>query len=197
MISEAQLITTKAISSQNATKHGFRSQQVLLPGEDPSGFVAFQEGMKDDLKPVGELESFLFSQIVGYAWRLRRCQGIEGSLLSLGMGHEKVDRAYEKARSCFEGYTPVPLPNTSLVKGQTFDEAVKDEIEGRSERDSPDTVLGAAFSRSESGFRLLGRYETSLTRNLTRNLGLFFEAQRTRTRRRQESALEPPALPTN
>jgi len=146
---------------------------------------------------VGELEGFLFGQVVAYAWRLRRCQGIEGSLLSLGMGHEKVDRAYEKARSCFEGYTPVPLPNTNLVKGQTFDDAVKDEIEGRRERDSPDTVLGAAFSRSESGFRLLGRYETSLTRNLTRNLGLFFEAQRTRTRRLQESALEPPSLPTN
>ncbi len=165
----------------NAVTHGLRSQQVLLSSEDASEFEAFQEGMKADLKPVGELEGFLFGQVVAYAWRLRRCQGIEGSLLSLGMGHEKVDRAYEKARSCFEGYTPIQLPNASLVKGQTFDAAVMDEIEGRSERDSPDTILGAAFSRSESGFRLLGRYETSLTRNLTRNLCLFFEAQRTRT----------------
>ncbi len=88
-------------SAMNARTHGLRSQQVLLPGEDLSEFEGFQEGMKVDLKPVGELESFLFSQIVGYGWRLLRCQRIEGSLLSLGMGHEKVDRAYEKARSCF------------------------------------------------------------------------------------------------
>ena len=128
----------------NALRHGLRAQQVLLSSEDASEFQAFQEGMKVDLKPAGELEGFLFGQVVAYAWRLRRCQGIEGSLLSLGMGHEKVDRAYEKVRSCFEGYTPVQLPNASLVKGSTFDEAVLEETEGRSQRDSQGTILGAA-----------------------------------------------------
>lgn len=88
MTSEAQLLANgqnsygpitdagKAIASRNATKHGFLSQQVLLPSEDPSEFEAFQQGMTADLQPSGVLENFLFTQIVGYAWRLRRCQAM-------------------------------------------------------------------------------------------------------------------------
>ena len=179
----------KAIASLNATKHGFLSQQVLSPSEDPSEFEVFQQGMQVDLQPAGSLETFLFTQIVGYFWRLRRWQAMEGSLLHYGMGSEKIDRAYEKARNCFEGYIPPALPGGRLVRETTFSEAVAEETQGRTERDSPSTMSGAGFSRGGSGFRLLSRYETSLTRNLTRNLGLFFDAQRTR-RGRQDVAVD-------
>ncbi|MCA9420451.1 MAG: hypothetical protein KC592_05515 [Nitrospira sp.] len=180
----------KGLAKFNAMAHGLRSQHVLLPNEDPSGFESFQEGMRADLQPEGSLEGFLFGQLVGYAWRLRRCQGIEVSLLSLAMGQEKVDRAYEKARSCYDGYSPQSLPDGGILSETMFNEAANEEAEGRTERDHPTTVLGAGFSRGESGFRLLSRYETSLTRNLTRNLGLFFEAQRTRLRRLKDVALD-------
>ena len=180
----------KAICRRNSLKHGFLSTtEILLPNEDPSEFEAFQEGMRADLQPTGELEKFLFSQIVGYAWRLRRCQAIEGSILSYGMGSEKVDRSQEKARRCFEGYPPMRFPSGELLSVQTFSDAGMEEVHGQMERDSPSTILGAGFSRGESGFRLLSRYETALTRNLTRNLGLFFEAQRTR-RYNQDIAVE-------
>jgi len=173
----------KTLAKLNAVIHGLRAQQVLLRTEDLSEFETFQEGMRTDLEPVGSLENFLFSQIVGYAWRLRRCQGIEGSVLAQRMGEEKVHRAYEEVKTCFEGYSPIQLPHAPLVNGQKFDQAVMSEMEGLTERDSPTTVLGAGFARGEASLRLLARYETSLTRNFTRSLGLFFEAQRMRSQR--------------
>jgi hypothetical protein len=70
----------KATVSLNAVKHGLLAQQVVLPNEDESEFVAFSLGLERELQPVGELEEFLVALIVASAWRLHRLMHVEKGL---------------------------------------------------------------------------------------------------------------------
>src|SRR5919112_1087312 len=56
----------------NANKHGLRSQEVLLPGEDAKALKELDENLRAELQPVGELENLLVDGIVAAHWRLRR-----------------------------------------------------------------------------------------------------------------------------
>src|SRR5215204_5992229 len=67
----------KAASKMNAVKHGIRSREVLVAGEDHQELTALQEWFEEDLQPVGPLEVMLVGQIVATHWRLRRVLAAE------------------------------------------------------------------------------------------------------------------------
>lgn len=67
----------KAVTSQNATRHGFFSQKALIPGESPEEFEAFRAYHFSQLQPRGGVETLLVEQFVITCWRLQRLERIE------------------------------------------------------------------------------------------------------------------------
>ena len=63
--------------SLNSLKHGLRSPELLLPGEDPAAFDAFHGAWMDDWQPPTEARRVLVEQCMAHAWRLRRCLKLE------------------------------------------------------------------------------------------------------------------------
>ena len=97
MISEKQLLANRqnavcstgprtaagrAVSSQNAIRHGLRAEHTVIPGEDPEEFNQFRQLMLDDLAPAGALEVMLTDRIVAALWKLHRAGRIETELFS-------------------------------------------------------------------------------------------------------------------
>ncbi len=72
----------KAVSSQNAIRHGLRAQNIIIPGEDPEEFDQFRQLMLEDLVPAGAMEVFLADRIVASLWKLHRAGRIESDLFN-------------------------------------------------------------------------------------------------------------------
>jgi hypothetical protein len=70
----------KAISSQNALKHGLSAKQLVTKEEERPEFDQLQADLMLDLKPEGTLEQLVFNDILHARWKLHRCRGIEASL---------------------------------------------------------------------------------------------------------------------
>lgn len=62
----------KARSSRNALKHGLRSRDIVLPGEDPEEWFAFRDDYLAALDPVGLAEEALAYRAAELYWRLLR-----------------------------------------------------------------------------------------------------------------------------
>ena len=69
-----------AIVRLNALKHGLLSREVLLPGEDEGVLRELAEGLRAELRPVGELENLLVDRITSLLWRLRRLGRVEAGI---------------------------------------------------------------------------------------------------------------------
>jgi hypothetical protein len=83
----------------NATKHGLRSQEVLLPEEDGEALKELDENLRAELQPVGELENLLVDGIVAAHWRLRRLRRVEAGIFSWELYGELAERAQQEART--------------------------------------------------------------------------------------------------
>ena len=81
----------KAVSSQNATKHGLTGSVVVLPTESRNEFHLFRAEVIDSLEPEGPVERE-FAQIVANSqWRLRRVKSIEDGMLATGSAFGPCD----------------------------------------------------------------------------------------------------------
>ena len=85
----------KARSSQNASKHGLLSREVLLPGEDREALEALREDLISELQPIGALELMLVERIVVCVWRLRRIHVLESGVFECN-AEEPVERMIRK-----------------------------------------------------------------------------------------------------
>jgi hypothetical protein len=74
----------KAISSQNALKHGLSAKHLVVQEEDRPEFDQLQAGLLDELHPEGTLEQLVFNDLLHARWKLHRCRGIEASLSTDG-----------------------------------------------------------------------------------------------------------------
>jgi hypothetical protein len=76
----------KARSSRNALKHGLCAEHhVVVEGESPEAFAAFEAALLADLAPEGALQTLLAGRIVRAAWRLERAERIEADLFAREM----------------------------------------------------------------------------------------------------------------
>jgi hypothetical protein len=76
----------KARASRNALKHGLCAEHhVVVEGECPKTFAAFEAALIGDLAPVGALQMLLAGRIARAAWRLERAERIEGELFARQM----------------------------------------------------------------------------------------------------------------
>jgi hypothetical protein len=81
----------------NALRHGLRSVQTVVPGEDPDAWEAHRTAIIEDLKPIGALECALAEQIAAKLWRLGRVVRFEADLITIGQTRDEVLCAHEKA----------------------------------------------------------------------------------------------------
>jgi hypothetical protein len=67
----------KAISSQNAVKHGLSARQDVIGSEDHEEFDLHRKQMLEELTPVGPVERMLAERVVSLSWRLKRAERIQ------------------------------------------------------------------------------------------------------------------------
>jgi len=86
----------KAKSSANALKHGLCAlspENVVIPGEDPAEFEAFQREILNDLRPGEAAERLLAERIALAQWRLRRAAKYEGQLVEASLATVRRQQA--------------------------------------------------------------------------------------------------------
>lgn len=170
---------------QNAVKHGLLSASALLPTEDAAFFAAFSEAIRDDLEPVGEVESFLVERIASCAWRLRRAGILEAGILEWHYFGVLKDRAEAEARrftkviSFFE-----PLESkVEILNAEEHAFALEEAKEAELGSYTPEATLGQSFVRDSSGsdsLSKLSRYEAAIERSLHRALQILRACQAVR-----------------
>ena len=62
----------KMASRYNAIKHGIFCQEILLEGEDEKELVELGKQLRQELKPMNEIELILVDRIIANTWRLKR-----------------------------------------------------------------------------------------------------------------------------
>ncbi len=188
----------KDIVRLNALKHGLLSREVLLPGEDEAALRELGERLRDELQPVGELESLLVDRIIATTWRLRRLGRVEAGIFTSELYGELAKRAYDKAdiSEWLESENddrPGSILPTSVMKAvQKQREAVSKAKELEAIRDSETGTLGQSFIQDADGanaFSKLSRYEAAIERSLYKAL---HELQRLQAARSTEGNVPPP-----
>ncbi len=71
----------KAISSQNATKHGLTGKQVVIPGEDPAAYEELKRSLYREYQPKAKIEEILLEEFAACIWRLSRARHVETAFL--------------------------------------------------------------------------------------------------------------------
>ena len=89
----------KAAVRLNANKHGLRSQEVLLPGEDEEALKELDENLRAELQPLGELENLLVDGIIAAHWRLRRLRRVEAGIFAWELYGELAERAQQEVHT--------------------------------------------------------------------------------------------------
>ena len=77
----------KGIARLNATKHGLRAKEILLPDEDPEQFLALCNELADQYCPEGIIELSLVGRIAECLWRINRAAKIEAGVFSEEMSN--------------------------------------------------------------------------------------------------------------
>ena len=72
----------KAAAARNSTRHGFRSQTVLLPGDDPAEYQALLDTLTMSLVPLGISEQRSVREMADAEWRLRRARQYQEEMLT-------------------------------------------------------------------------------------------------------------------
>ncbi len=188
----------KAISRANATKHGLLSTQVLLPGESEEEFEELSGRLKEDLKPVGALETRLVDDIAADFWRLSRSRRIEAGVLAW----VRYEIEWERARGQAKKYEHLfikgmDFPGITIVSKQAYGKAMKAAKKAKSLQKQELPTLGLAFLRDAEGANALSkvsRYEATISRAVYRAL---HELQRLQAAREGGKVLAPVAVDVN
>jgi hypothetical protein len=88
--------TGKARSAQNSTKHRIFSKVVLLKDEPREEYESLLNGLRNDLHPVGTLETVLVDKLSALLWRQRRLLIAEGA--EIRKGQEFVEWDQERSQ---------------------------------------------------------------------------------------------------
>jgi hypothetical protein len=81
----------------NAIRHGHRSVQTVVPGEDPGEWEAHRSAVVADLRPEGAVELALAETVTAKLWRLGRVVGFEADVIANGQDPDELALAHEKA----------------------------------------------------------------------------------------------------
>ena len=155
----------KAKASLNSMRHGFRSRDALLPGENSRDFFDLLHRLCAEFSPATATQEILLDQMAVAYWKLARLQRIENYVYRVGCEKDSF----------------VSTLREYLSSDDQPDNEPDDEPE--SPPPSPDELLGIAYLRdanSTRAFVSLSNYEARLERS-------FLRALRELTRRTQPS----------
>jgi hypothetical protein len=188
----------KAAVRLNANKHGLRSQEVLLPGEDEEALKELDENLRAELQPLGELENLLVDGIIAAHWRLRRLRRVEAGIFAWELYGELAERAQQEAHTYEWSVLDALGSPEQITDEQKHQKALSRAQEMKAKQDAETTTLGRTFIRDAdkaNAFSKLSRYETAIWRSLYKAL---HELQRLQAARRTEGDVLPPiALDVN
>jgi hypothetical protein len=176
----------------NATKHGLRSQEVLLPGEDGEALKELDENLRAELQPVGEMENLLVDGIVAAHWRLRRLRRVEAGIFTWQLYGELTERAQNEAQTYEWSLLDAIGSTDEITDKQKHEEALAKAQEMKSKQDAETATLGRTFMRDAdqaNAFSKLSRYETAIWQSLYKAL---HELQRLQAARHAEGHVLPP-----
>ena len=187
----------KAAVRLNANKHGLRSQEVLLPGEDEEALKRLDENLRAELQPVGELENLLVDGITAAHWRLRRLRRVEAGVFAWELYGELTERTQQEARTYKSNLvTKIGDSMDTITNEQKHQEALSKAQEMKQAQQEAETAtLGRTFIRDAdqaNAFSKLSRYETAIWQSLYK---AFHELQRLQaTRRHVKRHVLPPIV---
>jgi hypothetical protein len=188
----------KAAVRLNANKHGLRSQEVLLPGEDEEALKELDENLRAELQPLGELENLLVDGIIAAHWRLRRLRRVEAGIFAWELYGELAERAQQEAHTYEWSVLDALGSPEQITDEQKHQKALSRAQEMKAKQDAETATLGRTFIRDAdkaNAFSKLSRYETAIWRSLYKAL---HELQRLQAARRTEGDVLPPiALDVN
>ena len=165
----------KAVSSQNAVKHGLCAREAVIHGEDPAQFELYREAFLADLRPVGPVETMLAERVVSLAWRLRRAERLQNQAIDAKILESAGGRVTKVARSLLPGGVRRTLADSGVME--------------------PDPSLGRIFAKDSLDAWLLDRlqlYERRIETSMLRTIAQLRQFQR-RREAEQRSNERPPA----
>ena len=111
--------TGKAVSSQNALKSGLFSPRDFICDGEQNEYAQTRESLLTDLGPRGILENTFAAEILGAAWRLRRCGLIESTFAMIEDETllERKQKSVDRARA--QSHNILRRSMTELRKLQT------------------------------------------------------------------------------
>jgi hypothetical protein len=174
-------IEGKLSSRGNALRHGLTGESVISCLEDRNEYMAFEAEIVADYAPSSTIEQIMVARLASILWRLRRATAIEAGLLQIQSNIVRK-RRIEKDR-----------PGSGMSRlHQLLQEADEPagcppwQAFGATSSGSVDLALSfLRLSNYDNGaFERLLRYETSLTRHLTRTVETLDVIMRKRLRRR-------------
>ena len=184
----------------NALRHGLRSEEILLPGEDEEALRELDEHLRNELQPVGELENLLVDRIIASYWRLRRAGRVEAGIFAWELYGELARRAHEEANSYTkqvsiidDALDPYHLrPTTTITDQEKYQAARSEAQEMETKQEAETATLGRTFIRDANeanAFSKLSRYEAAIERSLYKAL---HELQRLQVARGADGNAPPP-----
>jgi hypothetical protein len=185
----------KAAVRLNALRHGLRSEEILLPGEDEEALRELGERLRDELQPAGELENLLVDRIIASYWRLLRLGRVEAGIFAWERSEELAERAEREAQG-YESHKIEAImraTDIAITDKKGHEEALSRARRIRSEQEDETATLGRTFARDAdraNAFSKLSRYETAIERTLYRAL---HELERRQAARRG-AAITPPQV---
>jgi hypothetical protein len=188
----------KAAVRLNALKHGLRSEEILLPGEDEEALRELDEYLRAELQPVGELENLLLDRIIASYWRLKRLGRVEAGIFAWELYGELARRAnreassYTKQVSVLDDDLDYFRPTTTITDQKKYQEARSKAQEMETKQEAETATLGRTFIRDAdeaNAFSKLSRYEAAIERSLYKAL---HELQRLQAARHANSNVTPP-----
>jgi hypothetical protein len=169
----------KAAVRLNALKHGLRSEDILLPGEDAEALRELGDILTTELQPDGALENLLVARITSAVWRLRRLGRVEAGIFARELYAELVKRARKEARlytmhrSGHDEFEVNMPPASAIMDEEKYQEAISEGKRMAAMRDGETATLGQTFMRdaeTANAFSKLSRYETAIERSLYKAL---------------------------
>jgi hypothetical protein len=146
----------------NALRHGLRSEEILLPGEDEEVLRELDEHLRIELQPVGELESLFVDRIITAYWRLRRLGRVEAGIFAWQLYGELRERAQREARSYKRNFLDDMVEqDTTITDEHKRQEALSKAQELNVKQEAETATLGRTFIRdanAANAFSKLSRY---------------------------------------
>jgi hypothetical protein len=101
----------------NALRHGLRSVQTVVPGEDPAAWEAHQAAVIEDMRPAGALEYALAEQVAVKLWRLGRVVLFEANAIGNAQHPDELAHTHEsRHKRSYGGPARTDIPLRSDVE---------------------------------------------------------------------------------